>query len=185
MRLYSDELSQQWHPVTRWIIAFFQSCVLDWIDPTLHCRRWTGYGLGLGFLSCTEIESRDLSLCNVKCSVHYDIVIEFGIWIRVCTRVSLRQCKWAKKVMFGCYRCSRLPRRSTWRSRRQRPLSTPALPTPTSWPITRQNACALPACQSTGSRAQGRGRHSRARAPPRTTWRSGRTSWASPNQVVN
>ena len=45
------------------------------------------YGLGFGFLSCTEIGSRDLSpsLCNMKCSTQYNVAIRFGIRIRVHT----------------------------------------------------------------------------------------------------
>ena len=41
--------------------------------PHLHY----GDGIRLGFLSCTEIKSKDLSLssCNVKCSPWYNVEI--------------------------------------------------------------------------------------------------------------
>ena len=49
----------------------------------------TDLGTDLDLDSYKEIESRDSSpsQCNVKCSVQYNVAIEFGIWIRVRTRV--------------------------------------------------------------------------------------------------
>ena len=64
----------------------------------LHCRiQFSGNRLGLGFLSYTEIGSRDLSLSLlkwVKWFPQYNVAIKFRIRIRVCTRVRLHQCKW-------------------------------------------------------------------------------------------
>ena len=51
--------------------------------------------LRFGFLSYTEIGSRDHSLCNVKCSAQYNVAIRSWIQIRVHTRVRFLQCKCA------------------------------------------------------------------------------------------
>ena len=63
-----------------------------------------GYGPGLGFLSCTEVGSRDLSpsLCNVN--MFCIVQCKYWVWNRSPSpyAVLLQQCKWVIMVYSHC-----------------------------------------------------------------------------------